>query len=74
MPGEPIQGGPVAAAQGLAARWRRLLREDREAQRLCPEMPIEALYDKAAGLPAMEPRGGDFSRTDVMAHPASIRV
>jgi len=32
--------------------WRRLLREDRKRGMASPESPIEALYDKATGLPA----------------------
>ncbi len=32
-------------------RWRRLLREDRELGIAEPEVPIEALYDEATGLP-----------------------
>jgi hypothetical protein len=32
--------------------WRRLLREDRGRGLAKPETPIEALYDKATGLPA----------------------
>jgi hypothetical protein len=31
--------------------WRRLLREDRERGLPRPEVPIEALYDEATGLP-----------------------
>jgi len=31
--------------------WRRLLREDRERGLTRPEVPIEALYDEATGLP-----------------------
>jgi hypothetical protein len=33
-------------------RWRRLLSEDRKRQKGKSETPIEALYDKATGLPA----------------------
>ena len=32
-------------------RWRRLLSDDRERRTAGPETPIEALYDKATGLP-----------------------
>lgn len=32
-------------------RWRRLLREDRGRELAQPEIPIEALYDEATGLP-----------------------
>ncbi|HEY1258901.1 MAG TPA: type II toxin-antitoxin system VapB family antitoxin [Stellaceae bacterium] len=31
--------------------WRRLLRKDREAGLRQPEMPVEAFYDDATGLP-----------------------
>jgi hypothetical protein len=31
--------------------WRRLLREDRKRGLARPEIPIEALYDEATGLP-----------------------
>ena len=34
-----------------AENWRRLLREDRERGMAEPEIPIEALYDEATGLP-----------------------
>jgi hypothetical protein len=32
-------------------RWRRLLQEDRKGL-IRPEIPVEALYDEATGLPA----------------------
>jgi hypothetical protein len=32
-------------------RWRRLLRQDRKHRIRRAEVPIEALYDKATGLP-----------------------
>lgn len=32
--------------------WRRLLAEDRKHRKRKPETPIEALYDRATGLPA----------------------
>ncbi len=32
--------------------WRRLLAEDRKQRKRKPETPIEALYDRATGLPA----------------------
>jgi hypothetical protein len=34
-----------------AEQWRRLLREDRVQGVAEPEIPIEALYDEASGLP-----------------------
>ncbi len=38
-------------ARSSLGRWRRLLREDREPGMAQPEIPIEALYDEATGLP-----------------------
>jgi hypothetical protein len=34
-----------------AARWRRLLQEDRKRGLVQPERPLETLYDEATGLP-----------------------
>jgi hypothetical protein len=34
-----------------AARWRRLLQEDRKRGLARPERPLETLYDDATGLP-----------------------
>jgi hypothetical protein len=39
------------ATQKRIAKWRQLLREDRKRGIMHPETPIEALYDKATGLP-----------------------
>lgn len=44
-------GRRTPAERGRAARWRRLLREDRERGMAVPENPIEALYDESTGLP-----------------------
>jgi hypothetical protein len=44
----PRRRAPVPGKQ--IAQWQRLLREDRKHLRQ-PEIPIEALYDEATGLP-----------------------
>src|SRR5437588_8135991 len=41
----------AAATRERAEHWRQLLREDRERGMAEPEIPIEALYDEATGLP-----------------------
>jgi hypothetical protein len=40
-----------AARRRQVAHWLRLLQKDREQGRLKPEIPVEALYDEATGLP-----------------------
>jgi hypothetical protein len=45
---------PHRRRRGAAARverWRRLLRQDRKHRRPRAEIPVEALYDEATGLP-----------------------
>ena len=44
----PVDRSPNPREVG---RWRRLLREDRERGMAEPEIPIEAFYDEATGLP-----------------------
>ena len=44
-------GGHRAAAQERVEAWRRMLREDRAPGLTRPEVPIEAFYDEATGLP-----------------------
>jgi hypothetical protein len=39
------------APQKQVELWRRLLREDRDRGMARPEVPLEALYDAASGLP-----------------------
>ena len=45
-------GRRAPAARQRTERWRRLLREDRQRGIAEPEIPIEALYDRATGLPS----------------------
>lgn len=45
-------GRPGTVTPERAARWRRLLREDRESGSVKPETPVEAFYDPITGLPA----------------------
>ena len=45
----PDRHGKAAPKQVEA--WRRLLREDRRRGMTRPEVPVEALYDEATGLP-----------------------
>lgn len=45
----PRRRGPAKSKQ--AEHWRRLLREDREQGTAGPQIPIDALYDEATGLP-----------------------
>ena len=42
---------PTLARSKRVGRWRRLLREDRDRGIAGPEVPVEALYDEATGLP-----------------------
>jgi hypothetical protein len=44
-------GRRAPAPRKRVEHWRRLLREDRERGMAEPEIPIEALYDEATGLP-----------------------
>lgn len=44
-------GRRAPAARRRVEQWRRLLSEDRK-QRVKREVPIEAFYDEATGLPA----------------------
>jgi hypothetical protein len=42
---------PARVPRRRIERWQRLLREDRAQGMTRPEIPIEALYDDATGLP-----------------------
>ena len=42
---------PQASRRRQLTHWLRLLQKDRAQGRLTPEIPIEALYDEATGLP-----------------------
>ena len=44
-------GGRGKAPRKEVEAWRRLLRADRKRGRARPEVPVEALYDDATGLP-----------------------
>jgi hypothetical protein len=39
------------ATRKRTERWHKLLREDRARVMMRPEVPVEALYDDATGLP-----------------------
>jgi hypothetical protein len=41
----------ASAPHKQAARWRRLLQEDRKGRLARPESSVETLYDDATGLP-----------------------
>lgn len=44
--------GPLGKAPPKEVEaWRRLLRKDRERGLTRPQVPVEALYDEATGLP-----------------------
>jgi hypothetical protein len=44
-------GRRARSSKRRVEHWQRLLRDDRKAGMAEPDLPIEALYDEATGLP-----------------------